>query len=425
MGMAGSPEPAASMPPRVASAFWALWAGHALSLFGSMLVQFALVWWIARTTDSATALSIATLLALLPGVLLGPAIGVLVDRGDRRAIMLAADGGMAGMTLVLAALAAAGKMDLGLVYAVMFLRALLETFHWSALQASIPLMIPERHLSRIAGLNQALSGALNMVAPPAGAILISVLPLPSVLMVDVLTALLAMLTLFFIAIPRPPRARIHPAWWREIREGLDYVWSWPGARILLGMGAFINFAVNPAFALLPLMVTRHFQGGALELGWLESAWGVGIVGGGLVLGAWGGFRRRIHTTQMGLIGMGGAWLTLGLLPPTAFPIAVMAMFVGGAMNVMINGPIFAILQAVVPPELQGRVLLVMGSVVGGIAPLGMALAGPVADALGVSIWFIAGGLACALTGLLTLGIPSVVNLEELAPRRLLEPGDRA
>lgn len=411
-----------SLPSRMTHAFWALWAGHGISLFGSMLVQFALIWWIARTTDSAIALSIATLLALLPGVLLGPAIGALVDRWDRRVIMLASDGGMAGLTLGLAVLAATGDLTLGPVYGVMFLRSLLETFHWSALQASIPLMIPERHLARIAGLNQALSGALNMIAPPAGAILLSLLPLPGVLMVDVLTALLAMLTLLFIAIPRPSRAAAtRPAWWREMLEGIDYVRRWSGALILLGMGALINFMVNPAFALLPLMVTRHFRGGALELGWLESAWGIGIISGGLVLGAWGGFRRRIYTTLAGLVGMGCALLTLGLLPPTAFLIAVGAMFTGGMMNVMTNGPIFAILQAVVPPELQGRVLLVMGSVVGMIAPLGMVLAGPVADAVGVQVWFIAGGLACALTGLLALRIPLVVRLEEQVPRQVPEP----
>ncbi|MCS6962667.1 MAG: MFS transporter [Thermoflexus sp.] len=413
-------KPATHPPSRVAGAFWALWAGHAISLFGSMLVQFALVWWIAQTTDSAMALSIATLLALLPGVLLGPAIGALVDRWDRRAIMLASDGGMASLTLGLALLAAIGTLDLGPVYAVMFLRSLLETFHWSALQASIPLMIPERHLARIAGLNQALSGALNMIAPPAGAILLHLLPLPGVLMVDVLTALLAMLTLLFITIPRPSQAAIRPAWWKEMLDGLDYARRWSGALVLMGMGALINFAVTPAFALLPLMVTRHFRGGALELAWLESAWGIGIISGGLALGAWGGFRRRIYTTLAGLIGMGCALLTMGLLPPNAFLIAVGAMFVGGAMNVMTNGPIFAILQAVVPPELQGRVLLVIGSVVGIIAPLGMALAGPVADAVGVQVWFIAGGLTCALTGLMALGIPSVVQLEEQAPSRVLQ-----
>ncbi|WP_376791777.1 MFS transporter [Thermoflexus sp.] len=423
--MTESQNPAIQAPPRISGAFWTLWVGHAFSLFGSMLVQFALVWWIARTTDSATALSMATLLALLPGVLLGPAIGALVDRWDRRTIMVVSDGGMASLTFGLAILAATRPLGLGPVYAVMFLRSLMETFHWSALQASIALMVPERHLARIAGLNQALSGALNMIAPPAGAILLGVLPLPGVLMIDVLTALLAILTLLVIAIPRPSQGiAARPPWWQEMLEGLNYVRRWSGALALMGMGALINFAVNPAFALLPLVVTRHFRGGALELGWLESAWGVGIISGGLALGAWGGFRRRIYTTLVGLVGMGGALLTLGLLPPNAFPAALGLMFFGGVMNVITNGPIFAILQAVVPPNLQGRVLLVMGSVVGLIAPLGMAIAGPVADALGVQIWFLAGGLACALIGILALRIPFIVRLEEQAPAWNPEP-DRA
>lgn len=420
--MERTPDIPSGSPSRISHAFWALWTGHALSLFGSMLVQFALVWWIARTTDSATALSIATLLALLPGILLGPAIGALVDRWDRRVIMLAADGGMAGITLGLAILALMGTFDLGPVYGAMFLRSLLETFHWSALQASIPMLVPERHLARIAGFHQALQGTLNMIAPPAGAILLGLLSLPGVLMVDVLTAALAVSMLLFIAIPRPSRdPSSRSAWWQEMLEGLDYVRRWSGALALMGMGALINFAVNPAFALLPLIVTRHFHGGALELGWLESAWGIGVISGGFILGAWGGFRRRIHTTLAGLIGMGAALLTLGLLPPSAFPAAIGAMFLGGVMNVLTNGPIFAILQAVVPPGMQGRVLLVMGSVVGAMAPLGMAIAGPVADALGVQVWFLAGGLACALTGAMGMGIPSIVQLEERAPHRMQTP----
>jgi Major Facilitator Superfamily. len=409
-------------PDGISRAFWAVWIAHALSLFGSMLIQFALVWWIARTTDSATALSVATLLVLLPGVLLGPVIGALVDRWDRRGIMLGADGGMAAITLFLILLARADMLHLGPIYAALFLRSILETFHWSALQASIALLVPERYLARIAGLNQALSGALNMVAPPAGALLLGLLPLPGVLLVDVVTAALAMLALGFVRIPYPGGfGPARPVGWQEIREGLEYVRRWSGALILMGMGALINFLVNPAFALLPLLVIRHFGGGALELGALESAWGAGIISGGLLLGAWGGFRRRIHTTLVGLIGMGAAILSLGLLPAGAFPFALGVMFVGGLMNVLTNGPILAILQAVVPPALQGRVLTVVSSVVGLISPLGMAIAGPVADALGVRVWFVAGGLACALAGGIGLGIPSVVQMEEQAPAGVAEP----
>jgi len=196
-----------------------------------------------------------------------------VDRWDRRAIMLAADGGMAGSTLGLAILAMMGVFDLGPVYGAMFLRSLLEIFHWSALQASIPLLVPERHLARIAGFHQALQGTLNMIAPPAGAILLGLLPLPGVLMVDVLIAALAVSLLLFIAIPQPSRdPSSRSAWWQEMLEGLDYVRRWSGALALMGMGALINFAVNPAFALLPLNCHAPFPG------WSAGA---GVAGVGL------------------------------------------------------------------------------------------------------------------------------------------------
>lgn len=127
-------------------------------------------------------------------------------------------------------------------------------------------------------------------------------------------------------------------------------------RALLLMATAINFTINPGLALMPILITRHFGRGALELGWMESAWGIGVVVGGLVLSGWGGFRRRILTTLTGLVGMGVGVLVLGLVPPEGFILALVAMFFAGTMGPITNGLLFAILQARVAPELQGRVL---------------------------------------------------------------------
>ena len=284
--------------------FFSIWTGQALSLVGSRLVQFALVWWLTETTGSATVLAMATLVAILPGVILGPFAGTLVDRWNRRAVMIAADAFVALVTAWLAYLFWTGSATMWHVYAAMLARALGGAFHWPAMQASTSLMVPKKHLSRVAGLNQTIQGAMAIVAPPLGALLLGLLPLQGIMAIDLTTAVLAIVPLLFVVIPQPEKvagAAQKSSVWSDFRSGLRYVAGWPGLMVILLMAMIINFVVNPAFSLMPLLVTDHFGGGALQLGWLQSAWGVGMLAGGLLLSVWGGFRRRIYTSLMGLI----------------------------------------------------------------------------------------------------------------------------
>ena len=402
-----------------ATRFFAIWTGQAFSLLGSSLAQFALVWWLTKTTGSATVLATATLVAILPQVLLGPFAGELVDRWNRRRVMIAADGLVALAAGLLAYLYWANAIQIWHIYAVMLIRSIGGAFHWPAMQASTSLMVPKQQLSRVAGLNQTLHGVMNIISPPAGALALSVFPMHSILAMDVFTALIAISPLLFVTIPQPPRqladaqAVITPRLlWRDVREGFRFIYGWPGVFALLIMATVINFTLNPAFSLMPILVTKHFSGCALQLGWMNSAWGVGMVAGSLLLSVWGGFRRRILTTLYGLVGMGFGTLLIGLSPASAFGLAVASMFLAGFMNPITNGPVIAILQAVVPPEIQGRVMTVVGSVSAAMSPLGMAIAGPVADALVVRFWFVTGGIICALMGSIAFRVPAVLHIED-------------
>ena len=398
-----------------------IWTGQAFSLLGSQLVQFALVWWLTRSTGSATVLATATLVSLLPGILLGPFAGACVDRWDRRLVMMAADGIIALATLGLALLSAMGAMRIWHVYAIMMLRALGSTFHWPAMQASTSLMVPKEQLSRVAGLNQTLSGALNIAAPTLGALLISLLPLHGVLAIDVSTALLAILPLIWVRIPQPERtvtsdgqAGPKASLWQDVLEGLRYVLGWPGLFWVGIVAILVNLLLNPAFALVPLFVMKHLGGQALQLGWMESAWGFGIVLGGLILSAWGGFRRRVMTALMGVAGLGLGSLLIGLTPRGTLWPALVGTFLAGMMYPIANGPVFAIVQATVAPQMQGRVLTLMGSAAAAASPLGLLIAGPVADLLGVSAWFLMGGAACLLAGLAGFFVPTIMHIENHA-----------
>ncbi|MFZ5916296.1 MAG: MFS transporter [Chloroflexota bacterium] len=398
--------------------FFTIWIGQALSLVGSQLAQFALVWWLTEATGSATVLAMATLAAVLPGVVLGPFAGALVDRWDRRKVMLVADSFVALVSAGLAYLFWIEAVSIWHIYAAMLARALGGAFHWPAMHASTSLMVPQKHLSRVAGLNHTMQGVLSVVAPPLGAILLSLLPLQGIMGLDVITALMAIVPLFFVTIPRPQKttaddqAAARPSLWREMQAGLRYVWAWPGLMAILFMAMVINFVVNPAFSLMPLLVTEHLGGGALQLGWLESAWGIGIVMGGLLLSVWGGFRRRVYTSLSGLVLGGLGIMGIGLAPANGLGLALAALFVAGFTSPLIDGPFFAILQARVAPEMQGRVFTVVVSFAQAMQPLSLAVAGPVSDAIGVRSWYVLGGAVFALIGAAAFFVPAVVNIEQ-------------
>ena len=396
--------------------FMVVFAGQAFSLFGSRLVQFALVWWITETTGLASTLAFASIVAILPQVLLGPFAGALVDRWNRKTVMMVSDSFIALVVVALAFLYGTGTIQLWHVFIAMFIRSLGGAFQWPAMQATITMMVDRESLSRVAGMNQSLQGMAVIVAPPLGAFLMQVIPIQTILLIDVATAVLAVGSLFFIKVPQPSRELTEVLGLKTIlsdmREGAVFVWRWKGLRIIMGMSMLINFLMNPAFSLLPLVVTNHFNGGAVELGWLQSANGVGMIAGGLLLGAWGGFKKRVVTAMTSLVISGVFIVVFSFMPPELFLVAIGCVFVFAVFNAMANGTFFSSLQAVIPPEMQGRVFTILMSLSGGMTPVGLAFAGPVSDSLGLFIWFRIGGVVLALMGAAAFFIPAVMNLEE-------------
>jgi DHA3 family macrolide efflux protein-like MFS transporter len=190
------------------------------------------------------------------------------------------------------------------------------------------------------------------------------------------------------------------------------MFSWPGLLLIAVMAMVINLVLTPAFSLVPILVTKHFGGEALQLAWLDSAAGIGIIAGGLILSVWGGFQRRIKTTLLGLMIIGAGCLFIGFLPPSAYPIAIVATFSVGLGIAMTDGPILAVLQDVIAPEMQGRVFTLFGSLVKAMTPIGLIIAGPVADIFGVQTWFILGGVVTGLLGLMGFFMPAVTNIGE-------------
>jgi DHA3 family macrolide efflux protein-like MFS transporter len=398
------------------SQFFILWSGQAVSLLGSQLVQFALIWWLTQETGSATILALASMVGLLPQVILGPIIGALVDRWNRRKILLVADSAVALASLVLAILFFSGTAQIWHVFVLMFVRSIGGGFHGPAMIASTSLMVPKQHLTRIQGLNQTLNGGLNILAAPLGAILLEYLPMEGILGIDVITASFAIAPLFFVLIPQPESSRgdgeSPSTLIEDMKLGFSYMLGWPGLMAISMMAVLINMLLTPAFSLLPILITEHFGGDALYLGGMQSAMGVGVVLGGMVLGAWGGFKRRILTSITGLLMLGLAVLAIGVMPASLFAVATGAIFMVGFTLPIVNGPIMAVMQVTVAPEMQGRVFTLLQSMAGAMSPVGLAIAGPIADWIGVQTWYIAGGVVCFLMGLVGFFIPAISRVEK-------------
>lgn len=400
-----------------AGRFFTIWTGQALSLFGSALVQFSLIWWLTQKSGSATVLAIASLVGMLPQIVIGPFAGALVDRWNRRILMIAADGTIALFSLLLAYLFATGKVQIWHIYAIMAIRSTGGAFHFPAMAATTPLMVPKEQLTRVNGLNQALQGINSLVAPPVGALLLSILPTQGILLIDVGTAALAILPLLFIPIPEPQRQAelqaqaVKTSLLQDVRQGLVYIRSIPGFTSIIFMALFLNFLLVPTGALAPLLVTKHFGKGAIELGLMESVMGVGIITGGILLSIWGGFKKKIVTSLTGIVGLGVGVMMIGFAPANLFILALAGNVMLGLMMPIANGPIGALLQTIVRPDMQGRVMSLLNSGATAIAPIGLLIAGPFSDWLGIRVWFWAGGILCVLIALSAFFVPVIMNVE--------------
>jgi DHA3 family macrolide efflux protein-like MFS transporter len=195
--------------------------------------------------------------------------------------------------------------------------------------------------------------------------------------------------------------------------GLHFMWRWQGVLTVMAVLAMVRFFLAPTMSLLPLLVTEHFGGGALQLAWINSAHGFGFVIGGILLSVWGGFRRQTLTSLTGLFGVGLGTVAFGLVPGTALRLALAVMFLRTMMLPILRGPILAVVQSYVPADKQGRIFTMVMSLTALMTPLGLAIGGPVADVFGVRPLFVVAGAGCILMAVVWLLTPAALYLEDV------------
>ncbi len=396
--------------------FYPFWASQMLSLFGSALVQFSLVWWLTKETGSATVLSVASMFAIIPEIIIQPFAGAITDRINRKKVIIIADALIALATLLLGLLFFLDQVQVWYIYVIMMIRAIGGAFHFPAEQASVSLMVPKEQLARIAGLNQAVKGVINLASAPMGALVMDVIGVEGSLLVDVITAIIAVGIVSFTHIPRQEQLEEQNGSWvgtvlRDMRDGLRYLVNWKGMMVITVMALIFKIALSPAFSLLPLYVAKHFNGNAAQYSLFEVLAGIGIIIGGVLLGAWGGFKKKVVTMMMGGVGVGIAIIALGLLPESGLYISLIPAFVIGFMIPMVDGNLHAILQEKIDNEYQGRVFTMFGSIIYLSTPIGLAMAGPLSDRLGLQFWFISAGILVIATMAAGASFKALRNIE--------------
>jgi len=388
--------------------FIKIYTGQAFSLLSSSAVQFAIIWWITVKTSSAIDLTIASIVGLLPQVLLGPIAGVWIDRHSRKTIMILADSTVAGASLVLGLSFLFGEPSLAFVYAILFLRALGETFHKPAMKAAIPQLVPAEALTKAGGFGQLVQSACAMVGPMLGALLMSVVAMPLVMAVDVVGAALAVLTLATVRLDKPPRKEGKRL--GILAEFIEAFGALKSDKALMraSLPVFATSIVfMPLGSLLPLMVLEHFSGGAWHSGIVKALFSAGMMLAALAIGVTGGMRRAFLMMSTAPFALGICSLAAGLLPSGAFWVFCVLVFVMGMAGMWGNVPYIAYLQKNLPQEYMGKVMSLVTSAMSLGIPIGMLIAGPVAEAIGVDGWMIWAGV-----GMLVVGVASYLWTRE-------------
>ena len=398
--VSGAYDPAGMDPgPGWKWRFWSIFAGQALSLTGSAITQFVLIWWITDTTGDLGALATAGLVALLPQALLGPLGGTFADRYNRRMLMIVSDLLSAFCIVVVIALFLSGRIALWHIYTAMFVRSAATAFQMPAASASEAMLVPRHFLPRVAGLNQTLMGVVTVAAAPLGALAIAAMPVGKALWIDVGTALLGIAPLLAFAIPQHPLSRSGTGIWTEFCEGIGVVWQDARLRRIYALLTAVVLVIMPTFMLLPLLVKQHFGGGAQQVAMLESLGGAGMIAGGAIVAII--VPRRLVSWILWGFSLSCATLALtALMPSGLFWLAAIFWALSGLLFILGDAPFTALIQATVPNQLQGRVLGLLATLMGLAAPIGLLIAAPLGALIGVRWLFVLTGALGTLVSLL-------------------------
>lgn len=381
-------------------------SSQAVSLFGSSITQFAIVWYVTLSTSSGVMIMLSSLCSFLPQILISLFAGVWADRHNRKYLVMISDGAIALSTLILAVIFLCGYQELWLLFLVAAVRSAGTGVQTPAVTAMIPQIVPQEKLMRINGLNSTIQSLTMLVSPAVSGAVLSMAGLEAAFFIDVVTAGIAIVIMSRLKVAKVKREEEEMRGaFADLKFGLTYAWNHRFLRVFLFFYAGLMFLVTPAALLTPLLTTRTFGEEVWMLTANEMLWSFGTVIGGLIIAAWGGFRNRLNTLVMGTVVFGIFTMLLGFAG--VFVVYLCFLFLTGLSMPFVGSPGMVLLQETVEPQMQGRVFGLVQIVSSSALPLGMAIFGPLADVVSVEWLLVITGILMALLGVSMLLCPSL------------------
>lgn len=388
-------------------------SSQTISLFGSSLVQYAIMWHITLTTESGLMMTLFIICGFIPTFLLSPVAGVWADRYNRKILIVLSDGLIAFSTLILAILFLMGYDSVWLLFVMAAIRALGTGIQTPAVGAILPQIVPKDKLTKVNGANGSIQAVIMFVSPMVSAALLAMASLEIIFFIDVITAAIAIITLLVflkISVHEKAAEKQTTSYFSDFKQGIKYVNDQAFLKRFFLLFAIFLALMAPAAFLTPLQVTRSFGGDVWELTAIEIAFSIGMMAGGAIIATWGGFKNKVKTMAFAGFIMGACTFALGIVPIFWLYLAFMAIF-GVAMPIF-NTPTTVLLQEKIEENYLGRVFGVMGMISTSMMPLGMLIFGPMADFIDIE-WLLIG------TGILILILTVFLGRDKV----LLEAGE--
>jgi len=367
------------------------WSGQLFSLLGSSIVQIVLIYWIFFETKSMTIVSLASFFSFLPQFILGPLAGVFADRWNRKILIGLSDFCQALTTLSLIFLFFFNIRQVWLIILINSIRGVFQAFHWPVVNAIIPLMIPKKNLSRMNGINYFFTGLVNTMGPIIAGILLILFPIDQILWVDVLTFLIAIIPLLLIKIP-PVLRKVLPkhkrSYFRELKVGFKAIKIVPGLLILLFVATILNFLGNPFSTLMIPYISGTHSGTVENLAIVLASIQAGMFVGAIIVVIKKVWNKKPLIIFIGILIGEVGHLILALAPPQNFIMISIGGFMFAFIVPFVNTMFLTILQTVIPPDKQGRVMSNVITIVTLVSPVAMLISGPLAELIGITTLFI-------------------------------------
>lgn len=361
--------------------FTIVWIGQIVSVLASMMTQFALTIWMFQETGSATALGLLQVFFITPFLIISPIAGVMIDRHNRKLMMMVSDLAAGVATVLILIFQAIGILEFWHLYVAAVINGLGNAFQWPAYSAAISTMVPKEQLGRANGMMSLIEAGPGVIAPLLAGVLLPFIALTGILFIDVFTFLFAIGTLMFVHIPQPERteegAKGQGNVWQEAAYGFKYIFARPsllGLQLIFFVG---NLFAGISFTLIAPMILSRTGNNEIIFGSVQTAGAIAAVIGGVIMSAWGGFKRRSHGVLVGWIISGAGIAILGLVG--GVPVWILGIALSAIVVPLVNGSNQAIWQAKVAPDVQGRVFSARRLIAWFTNPISPIIAGTLAD----------------------------------------------